>query len=186
MAWRNKPDGYLKNILTAKVGGGRAERGVVERLSWMAAHVSWTIGSWHMTVISTVISTCGSLRAAARPLSACTCVLHVHTCTRSAPHVHTHEPCTLSACTHRHLPRKQVYKIAVETPLQEAQQLSKQLGSTIMLKREDLQVGGGSTVWRLVLRLGAAAGLLLACRGWPAALRVLPFFAPSSAQPLPP
>ncbi|PRW39107.1 threonine deaminase isoform A [Chlorella sorokiniana] len=50
MAWRNKPDGYLKNILTAKV-----------------------------------------------------------------------------------------YKIAVETPLQEAQQLSKQLGNTIMLKREDLQ-----------------------------------------------
>jgi len=34
----------------------------------------------------------------------------------------------------------QVYKIAVETPLQEAKQLSKQLGNTIMLKREDLQV----------------------------------------------
>ncbi|KAI7838609.1 hypothetical protein COHA_007616 [Chlorella ohadii] len=32
-----------------------------------------------------------------------------------------------------------VYKIAVETPLQEAKQLSKQLGNTIMLKREDLQ-----------------------------------------------
>ncbi|EFN54022.1 hypothetical protein CHLNCDRAFT_25383 [Chlorella variabilis] len=32
-----------------------------------------------------------------------------------------------------------VYKIAVETPLQEARGLSKQLGSTIWLKREDLQ-----------------------------------------------
>ncbi|KAL4440476.1 hypothetical protein ABPG75_003477 [Micractinium tetrahymenae] len=32
-----------------------------------------------------------------------------------------------------------VYRIAQETPLQEAKQLSKQLGSTVLLKREDLQ-----------------------------------------------
>lgn len=40
MAWRNKPDGYLKNILTAKVGGGRAERVGTEGLSWTAGHES--------------------------------------------------------------------------------------------------------------------------------------------------
>lgn len=34
-----------------------------------------------------------------------------------------------------------VYKIAVETPLQPAPILSKQLGNSILLKREDLQVG---------------------------------------------
>ncbi len=34
----------------------------------------------------------------------------------------------------------QVYKIAVETPLQHAPMLSKQLDNTILLKREDLQV----------------------------------------------
>lgn len=33
-----------------------------------------------------------------------------------------------------------VYRIAVETPLQDAPMLSKQLGNTVLLKREDMQV----------------------------------------------
>ena len=40
-----------------------------------------------------------------------------------------------------------MYKIAQETPLQEAKQLSKQTGNSILLKREDLQVGVGSGGW---------------------------------------
>ena len=33
----------------------------------------------------------------------------------------------------------QVYQVAIETPLQVAKNLSKRLGSTVLLKREDLQ-----------------------------------------------
>ena len=61
------------------------------------------------------------------------------------------------------LPACRVYKIAKETPLQEAKQLSKQTGNSIYLKREDLQVGGLVVGWRL-------AGWRAACRqdglGW--------------------
>ena len=35
----------------------------------------------------------------------------------------------------------------METPLEEAKGLSKQLGSTVLLKREDLQVGAGWVGW---------------------------------------
>jgi hypothetical protein len=40
-----------------------------------------------------------------------------------------------------------VYRIAVETPLQAAPMLSKALGSTILLKREDMQARGTSAVF---------------------------------------
>jgi hypothetical protein len=54
-----------------------------------------------------------------------------------------------------HRSSTQVYKIAVETPLQPAPMLSKQLGNSILLKREDLQVGGR---WVAAARAGAALG----------------------------
>lgn len=48
-----------------------------------------------------------------------------------------------------------VYRIAIETPLQPAPMLSKAVGSEIMLKREDLQVGRAARGWR-VARSGMA------------------------------
>ena len=58
------------------------------------------------------------------------------------------------------LPACRVYKIAKETSLQEAKQLSKQTGNIIYLKREDLQVGG--------LVRGGWAGRVAGCvpAGW--------------------
>ena len=61
------------------------------------------------------------------------------------------------------LPACRVYKIAKETPLQEAKQLSKQTGNSIFLKREDLQVGD----WCVVAGLaGCRAACLQDGLGW--------------------